>query len=216
MPGEAAEGSVVSLFGADGMERAEHSETSVSLLLRLRGTPSNQVWSEFFRRYEPKIVSWCRARNLQEADALDVTQAVLVKLVERMATFHYDRGRSFRGYLKTLTHYAVIDVLNARKRPGQGRGGPEEIQALETLEAREDLARRLEEQFDHELIDEAMRRVSRRVEDRTWKAFQLLTFDDLPVKEVADRLEMKVASAYVSKSKVLKMIREEIDRLEQT
>ena len=205
----------IPLLGVSTMERSDLSKTSTSLLGRLKGPSDELAWSEFFSRYTPKILKWCRTWNIQEADANDVSQAVLIKLVERMSTFEYDGSRSFRAYLKTLTHYAVCDSVKAHIKPGQGAGGSDVIKTIESVEARDDLARLLEDQFDHELMSEAMKRVSNRVEPRTWRAFELLTIDGLSGSEVASRLEMKVATVFVSKSKVLKMLREEVALLEQ-
>src|SRR6516164_639122 len=60
------------------------STTSVSLLSRIRRDPSQpETWNEFVKRYAPKIYRWCRQWRLQEADAEDVTQNVLAKLVNK-------------------------------------------------------------------------------------------------------------------------------------
>ena len=80
------------------------SQTSTTLLGRLRRDPRDQAaWNEFVARYEPRILDWSRRWGLQESDARDVTQAVLLKLSRSMTTFVYDRSRSFRGWLKTIT-----------------------------------------------------------------------------------------------------------------
>lgn len=98
-------------------------QTSSSLLARLRQGDTDQAsWGEFVRRYGPLILGWCRHWRLQETDAQEVTQAVLVKLVEKMRTFSYDPARSFRAYLKTLACYAWCDFVEACKRPGAGSG----------------------------------------------------------------------------------------------
>src|SRR5437899_6570468 len=92
------------------MDAASLSLTSPTLLGRLRHAPTDQeAWSEFVDRYGPKIYAWCRQWGLQEADAEDVTQAVLLRLAERMRDFAYDVGKSFRGWLRTLTHHALSD-----------------------------------------------------------------------------------------------------------
>jgi RNA polymerase sigma-70 factor (ECF subfamily) len=79
------------------------ASTSASLLAQLRQeVASAAAWDEFVRRYGPLIRAWCRRWRLQEADVHDVTQAVLLKLAEKMRTFAYDPARSFRAYLKTL------------------------------------------------------------------------------------------------------------------
>ena len=52
---------------------------------------------EFMARYGPKIHAWCRRWGLQEADAQDVTQMVLLRLSVKVREFVYDPSRSFRG-----------------------------------------------------------------------------------------------------------------------
>jgi RNA polymerase sigma-70 factor (ECF subfamily) len=66
-------------------------------LLALRNDPGDQsAWSAFVDRYGPQIYAWCLRWKLQEADAQDVTQMVLVKLVRQLPNFTYDPSRSFR------------------------------------------------------------------------------------------------------------------------
>jgi RNA polymerase sigma-70 factor (ECF subfamily) len=197
------------------MESAPDARTSTTLLARLRTVPTDQAaWREFVQRYGGQIYSWCRHWNLQEADAQDVTQDVLLKLAEKMRTFAYDRSRSFRGWLRTLAHHAWSDFLDSRKRPGTGTADAAVQQWLEGVEARDDLVKQLETEFDRELLDEAMARVRLRVQPRTWEAFHLLTSEGLSGAEVAQRLGMKVATVFVAKSKVNRMLREEIGRLD--
>src|SRR5215831_4893103 len=130
--------------------------TSTSLLARLRQDTTDQAaWTEFVRRYGGPIYRWCRKWHLQEADAQDVTQAVLVKLSAKMRTFTYDPARSFRAYLKTLAHYAWCDFVAQRNQPGAGSGGSQVLRALEAVAAGGDLVQRLNEQFDQELLEEA-------------------------------------------------------------
>src|SRR5438874_852042 len=94
------------------------ARTSASLLRRLRQEATDQAaWAEFVRLYGRQIYQWGRRWSLQEADAQEVTQTVLAKLAEKMRTFSYDPLRSFRAYLKILTHYAWCDFLESHKRP---------------------------------------------------------------------------------------------------
>jgi len=66
------------------------SQTSSTLLGRLGRGPGDQAaWNDFVARYQPRILDWCRRWGLQESDAQDVTEAVLLKLSRAMATFVY-------------------------------------------------------------------------------------------------------------------------------
>jgi RNA polymerase sigma-70 factor (ECF subfamily) len=197
------------------MARSPDVQTSVTLLARLRQASQDQAaWNEFVERYGRKIYGWCRHWGLQEADAEDVTQDVLLKLAEKMKTFAYDASGSFRAWLKTLTHHAWQDYVQGRHRAGAGQGGSEVLNRLHQIEAREDLLQRLESEFDRELLHKAEERVKARVRPHTWEAFRLLAIEGLSGAEVADRLCMKVAAAFVARSKVQKMILEEMGRLE--
>jgi RNA polymerase sigma-70 factor (ECF subfamily) len=198
------------------MREKSAASTSPSLLGRLRQeSRDEQAWSEFVRRYGVQIRHWCRKWNLQEADAQDVTQTVLVKLAAKMQTFTYDPARSFRAYLKTLTNYALCDFLESRKRPGAAAGGSVALDVLQTIEAREDLVEQLKNAFDQELLEEAMQRVQLRVEPHTWEAFRLTAIEGQAGAVVAEQLSMKVATVFKARSKVQQMLQEEIRRLDE-
>ena len=150
----------------------------------------------------------------QEADAQDVTQTVLLKLAEKMQTFVYDPSRSFRAWLKTVARHAWSDSWDSRDR-AVASGGTEAVQMLHTVEAREDLLQRLEEEFDRELLEEAVSRVRQRVTPRTWRAYEMMAIEGRAGAETAQALDMKVATAFVAKSKVQKMLQEERQKLEE-
>src|SRR5262245_44287676 len=191
--------------------------TSVTLLGRLRARGSDPAaWSEFIARYQPLIEAWGRRWGLQDADANDVTQTVLLRLSERIGTFQYDAGRSFRGYVKTLARYAWLDLMDLRRRPGHnGSGDTGVLEALDHVAARDDLSERLADEFDRELYERSAAAVRARVEARTWEAFHLTGLDGLSGAEAATRLGMEVATVFKAKSKVQKMLRDEIQRLQQ-
>jgi RNA polymerase sigma-70 factor (ECF subfamily) len=189
--------------------------TSATLLGRLRQSATDQAaWAEFVHRYGRLIYQWCRRWKLPEPDAEEVTQAVLVRLVEKLRAFNYDPGRSFRAYLKTLTHYTWIDFLQARKRPDAGSGDTDVADMLSSVEAGEDLAGRLQHEFDQELLEMAMQRVQVRVEAHTWDAFRLTALEGQSGAEAAGKLGMKVTSLLAAKNKVQKMLQEEVRQLE--
>ena len=85
---------------------------------------------------------------------------------------------------------------------------------IQTIEAREDLACRLEAEFDLELLEEAERRVRQRVAPHTWEAYRLTAIEGLSGADAASRLGMKVAAVFVSRSHVTKQLQSEVRDLE--
>lgn len=197
------------------MGEQTNSQTRVTLLLRLRHDPGDErAWAEFVDLYGSKILSWCRTWRLQEADARDVTQDVLMRLAVRMRDFSYDPERSFRAWLKTVARHAWGAFEKARRRPGAGSGDSGVYEQLLSVAARDDLLARLEEAFDRELLEEATRRVRLRVEPRTWEAFHLTAEEGLSGAEAAERISMRVSQVYVAKKRVQEMLREEVRNLD--
>ena len=127
--------------------------TSPTLLGRLSRLPTDQAaWCEFSERYGRKIYGWCRHWQLQQADAEEVTQEVLLKLARKMATFTYDPAQSFRAWLKTVAHHAWRDFLDGRRRPGAGSGDTQVLEMLHSVAARDNLVEQLDEEFARELL----------------------------------------------------------------
>src|SRR4051794_14153566 len=155
----------------------EQAETRLSLLVRLTrsGPVDERAWREFVDYYAPVIYRWCARRGLQDTDAQDVTQQVLVKLAAKLPAFTYDPDKSFRAWLRTLTYHAWADFLSGRD--GAASGHPAAWAALSTAEARDDLLRRIEDEFDLELLEQAMGRGRSLVEPATWEAVRLTALE---------------------------------------
>jgi RNA polymerase sigma-70 factor (ECF subfamily) len=193
------------------------SQTRESLLGRLAqaGEPDQAAWKEFVQHYGPKVQQWCQRWGLQVADADDVTQMVLLKLSVRMKDFTYNPERSFRAWLKTVAYHTWLDFVESQKRSSTGQGGNAALQHLESAAAREDLARRLEERFDQELLDRAMATVQQQVAPHNWQAFRLTALERVTPEEAARQLGIKVARVYAARSQIVQQLRQECRRLEE-
>ena len=185
--------------------------------MRVRQPDDREAWDAFVSRYAPKIFNWCRRYHLQESDAADVTQEVLVKLVRAMRSFQYDPSRgSFRGWLKTVTANAVRDMIATMKKAGRGSGDTSVAQVLANVEdehAANALSQEIESCYRQELLAEAERLVRERVQAHTWEAYRLTAMEQLLAAQVAETLKMPVSEVYVAKSRVLKMLREVVQKM---
>lgn len=189
--------------------------TRVTLLHRLKQNPADQIsWAEFVQHYGPAIRGWLIHWGLQEADAQDVTQNVLLRLTAKLPQFEYDPSRSFRAWLKTLTHHAWHDFVTESGYRNRGSGDASVPDQLQSVAAREDLAARIEAEFDKELLEAALVRARERVAATTWQAFKLSALDGMPPQKVADKLAVRVSQVYLARHRVQKLVQEEIRVLE--
>ena len=79
------------------------ARTSTSLLERLRLSPDGAAWERFVEIYGPMIYRWLRQFGLQDQDAGDLGQEVLLTVVRAMPGFQYDPQHGFfRGWLRGI------------------------------------------------------------------------------------------------------------------
>jgi RNA polymerase sigma-70 factor (ECF subfamily) len=187
-----------------------NADTSLTLLERLQKNPDDpQAWNLFVERYQPRIRRWCVTWGLQDSDADDVAQDVLVKLFGALRKFQYDPSRSFRAWLKTVTQHAWSDFVAARrKEPGQTSGKVDTI--ADSAEAQSDLERQLEDAFDRELLEIAMHRVQGKAKPAHWEAFHMTAIEGLSGAQAAHKLGIAVGHVFVAKHRVQKMLQEEV------
>ena len=185
-------------------------DTSLTLLERLQKNPDDpQAWTLFVERYQPRIRRWCLTWGLQDSDADDVAQDVLVKLFAALRKFQYDPSRSFRAWLKTVTQHAWSDFVAARRRhPAQTSGRIDTI--ADSAEAQSDLKKQLEDAFDRELLEVAMRRIMGRTKPANWEAFHLTAIEGISGADAALKLGMPVGHVFVAKHRIQKLLQDEV------
>ena len=166
------------------------SRTSASLLARLRLAPADQAaWAEFVDRYGPKVYGWCRHWRLQEAEAQDVTQDVLLQVVRKLPSFRGDAA--FPTWLHRVTVNAALSHRRRQAVRDEGRHsldahGDEDAVATATKAPPPEEA--LADHETKQLIDRAVASLPEAY--RT--VFVLADVEGLPNADVADRLGMSL------------------------
>ena len=166
----------------------------------------------FVERYQPRIRRWCITWGLQDSDADDVGQEVLVKLFAALRKFQYDPSRSFRAWLKTVTQNAWSDFVAARRRRRTQTSDLIDTIA-DSAAAQSDLNKQLEDAFDRELLEVAMRRIKGRAKPSNWEAFHLTAIEGLSGAEAAQKLGIPVGHVFVAKHRVQKLLQDEVRML---
>lgn len=189
------------------------SSTRPSLLLRIRDANDATSWQTFVDIYGPLIYRHCRNRGLQDADAAEVMQEVLLQVSRCIARFDYrpDQGR-FRDWLRTVTHNKLASFCKKKARSIQANGQTGKAEQLDSvLSSEQDTA--WNEAFNGYILQTALVRVRPRFEEPTWRAFELTWLDDYSATEAARTLDRELDWVYVAKSRVLKRLHEEIHHL---
>src|SRR5947207_11048839 len=91
--------------------------TRASLLLRLCDPRDHDAWMEFVSLYEPVIYRVLRRTGLQDADALEVLQELLLAVSRNIGRWeHGAEHGSFRGWLRRVTRNLVVSWVRRQRR----------------------------------------------------------------------------------------------------
>lgn len=182
--------------------------TQIPLLQRLRGSTDSAAWDQFVDVYRPLLAAACRRRGLQEADAEDVVQNVLLEVRKGIAGFNYDpvRGR-FRNWLGTIMVRQIARYRKRQRRAVQGSGD-----GIVGLSAADDEAAWVVE-FNRHVLRVAIERTRPCFEPEVWNAFNGVWFDDDRPADVAARLSRTPAWVYRAKYRVLQRLKQELGYL---
>jgi RNA polymerase sigma-70 factor (ECF subfamily) len=151
---------------------------------------------------------------MQDAEADDIAQNVLLKVVRAMQQFEYDPNHRFSAWLRTITRNAVRDAMRSQRvHEDQATGDSQVWRLLENHPAAVDqLEDAMTQALRRDLMRDAERVVQERVEPHTWHAYQAAA-DGKAAKLIAADLRMSTAAVYKAKSKVVRMLREQIAAL---
>jgi RNA polymerase sigma-70 factor, ECF subfamily len=191
------------------------SETSLSLLQRLRHSPDPESWRRLVDLYTPLLRDWLRRASLQPQDVDDLVQDVLSVLVKELPQFQYEPERgTFRGWLRAITANRLRTFYRSRQSRPLAIGASDLALMAEQLEDRHsDLSQLWNQQHDQHISRRLLELIKPEFESTTWQAFQRVTLDSVKPAEAARELGISVNAVFIAKSRVLRRLRQEMHGL---
>ena len=178
----------------------KYPTTSKSLLDRI-AAGDEISWDEFYERYGGIVRSLALFKGLNDAEADDVCQQVMLQFFKQSKTFRFDpdvaRFRTFFGRIvkaKIADHYRGKTDVPVETVPD----GPAEDQSDEPF---------LNE-WRKMILKEAERELKNRVTPETFQAYELYAVQNRPVEKIAAYLNCSVNQVYQAKKRCLAMMRE--------
>jgi RNA polymerase sigma factor (sigma-70 family) len=194
--------------------------TRTSLLRRLKQWEDQESWRDFFNTYWKLIYSAAGKAGLNDAEAQDVVQDIVIAVAKKIEDFKYDPALdSFKGWLLYLTRKRI--ALHYRKRE-RDRGGPaRELAGRDFRAGLEQIADPggmefeaiWNEEWEKNLADAALARAKQDSNPRQFQIFSCYVLKQWPVKEVAKTLGVTVAQVYLAKHRISALVRKEAKRL---
>ncbi|MEM9588045.1 MAG: sigma-70 family RNA polymerase sigma factor [Planctomycetota bacterium] len=190
-------------------------DTRPSILIRLRDHSDREAWQEFEAVYRGVIRRMAKRFGLQDADAADLGQEVLIRVSNHIDRFEHQRTQArFRTWLGRLIRSAIVDQHRRRSRDRveiQGCADSSGFDPPDEAAFRQTLA----DEYRKEVFHWAADRVRSEFTESSWQAFWRTAVHDEPVDQVARQMQRSAGAIYTSRSRVMKRIREEVCRFDE-
>ena len=186
-------------------------ETSVSMLERLAGAPTDDDWRRLDELYRPLLRAWMARAGVPASDVDDLVQDVLLVVIREVAGFERRRQGAFRAWLRTILANRVRDHFRGQKYRPTATGGSDFQRWLDELESPDSaLSRQWDHDHDVHVLKSLMQRVQGDFAPATWQAFRRHALEGEPAVQVAEALGLSLNAVLLAKSRVLKRLRQEL------
>ncbi|MCH2135585.1 MAG: sigma-70 family RNA polymerase sigma factor [Phycisphaerales bacterium] len=189
------------------------SVTTSALLEGLCNSGDEAAWRGLDERYRPILIASGRRLGLSEADAVDVAQETMLRVLEGCRDGAYDRSKGrLRSWILTIARHRIIDLHRRRDVRKEAAGVSAVVElpdegSIETCWSAEERAAILREALD------ALRSDSNLATD-TIEAFELQVLHNRGAHQVAEHLGCTVNDVYLAKSRVTRRLKAMVETIE--
>lgn len=193
----------------------ETPRTRPSLLLRLQGDRDERAWDEFLLLYEPLVLRLMRGQGLQDSDARDTTQQVLLRISGAIESYQPDGAEaSFRRWLFRVARNVVVTFLMKKSRQPVLMPDDQVAEVLDSKLAVSEESDLFDHEYRQQVLAWATEQVRREFHDSTWQAFVETNINGRPIAEVACELSLSPGSVYVARSRIIARLRAKVEEFE--
>lgn len=191
------------------------NETSLSLLNRLRRSPESESWDRLVALYAPLLKAWLRKYDVQDSDADDLVQEVLLAVSKDLSKFeHGGQPGAFRGWLKAILVNRLRKFWRGRDRRPQARGDSDIDAKLAQLDdPSSETSLIWNREHDQYVLRQLLALAEPHFAPNTWTAFCRVALDGAKPDVVAEELGISRNAVIVAKCRVLSRLRQESEGL---
>lgn len=189
------------------------TDTSMTLLNRLQQTDDPENWNRLFGLYAPLLATWLRKYEVQQSDADDLVQEVLMAVSKNLPGFaHNGRPGAFRAWLRTILVNRLRHFWRTRGRHPQAPGDSDIDRRLTQLEdPASHLSQLWNQQHDQFVAEQILSYSQQFFSAETWTVFKKVAIEGQRPDTVASDMGISVNAVFIAKSRVLRRLRQEAD-----
>lgn len=183
-------------------------------LLQRAGAGVTEAWTELDGVYRPFIMGWFRTQSVAFADCDDLTQEVLTALCNELPRFnHSGNTGAFRTWLRGICLNRLLAYRRSASIRGVAVGGNAFQAQIQAISAVDPLVADWDQEHDQAILRYLFSVITDHFQSESLTVFRRLTLEGKTAAEVAAEFNTTPGAVYVIRSRVLRRLREEAERL---
>ncbi len=178
------------------------------------------AWEKLVDVWTPCVYEFCRRKGIQEADAGDVVQQVMIRVFRFRKNFsNREDGHRLKAWLLMIIGQTIADYYRQFAGKNQARGGSDMVDQManlaETLASDSAVNSLGDEHFFNPGIWMArtLDVIRAEVTEETWQIFKMFKIEDRTAKEVGEHFGLKQTTVRQRVFTVTQRIKREADGL---
>lgn len=183
------------------------TNTSHSLLDRLKTRSSTEDWRLFVDIYKPFITIHFNRMGVTSSDSDDLCQETLTQVFKGLSNFdHNGRTGAFRNWLKKIIRQKLWKFAESQKRTAR-TNSIDKLQ-IENGKTGSLFDQHWDREHDRHVVNRLLEIISKEFTKTSWESFRRVVLQGNSASDVAGELSVSVNSVLIAKSRIMKRLRE--------
>ena len=185
---------------------ANMPDTRDSLIMQVQNPANREAWEQFTAIYRPIVYRLARTRGLQDADADDLAQQVLLAVARAIPDWQRNNSQArFRHWLRRIAKNAILNALT-RGSKELAIGGSGFTNLIHGVSKPDNIELQLELEYRRQVYRQAAEIVRDAVQEQTWRVFMMTIIEGQSTESVARQMSITIGNVHAIRSRVMRRL----------
>lgn len=182
----------------------------------LKSWADDKEWNSFFKQYYPYLKNLAINHNLSAQDVDDVVQEVFVSMAKQFQNQSFDSGKgAFHAWVTKFAKWRIIDIIRKnRTRTNLITTGDDIL-----MESQPDTSQNIEKKFEIEhqkvIIKKALKNLRGNKKTKEYSIFHAFFIQNMSQEDIIKKYHTNSNNIYLAKHRILKRLKEEVQKLSE-
>ncbi|MDA1229686.1 MAG: sigma-70 family RNA polymerase sigma factor [Planctomycetota bacterium] len=194
---------------------ANMPDTRDSLIAQVQNPANREAWEQFTAIYRPVVYRLARTRGLQDADAEDLAQQVLLAIARAIPDWQRNNSQTrFRHWLNRIAKNVILNALTrGAKEPAVGGSGF--MNLLRGVTQPDDIESQIELEYRRQVYRQAAEIVRDAVQGHTWSIFVMTIIEGQSTEIVANKMQTTIGNVHAIRSRIMRRLQDAVKDIQE-